>query len=111
MSDHLLVTTTTDSQSAAEQIARHLVEQRLAACVQIIGPVTSVYWWQQKLETSGEWLCQIKTRADKFAELQSAIRAVHTYDVPEIVGVPITHGSADYLGWLDDELAGPSAES
>ena len=88
----------------AQAIARALVEKRLAACVQIIGPITSTYWWQGEIETAEEWLCLIKTRADLFEQVEAAIKEVHPYDVPEILAVPVVAGSEDYLAWLDREL-------
>jgi periplasmic divalent cation tolerance protein len=96
--------TTTAAQADAERIARAVLEARLAACVQIIGPLTSLYWWQGQIEQAGEWLCLIKTRADVFTELEKTIRSLHPYDVPEIVALPVTAGSADYLAWLNGEV-------
>ena len=98
------VLTTAETKSDAQAIARAVVEKRLAACVQIIGPITSTYWWQGEVETAEEWLCLIKTRADLYEQLEAAIREVHPYDVPEILAVPVVAGSKDYLGWLDSEL-------
>lgn len=104
MPDALQVMTTTAAQADAERIARAVLEARLAACVQIIGPLTSLYWWQGQIEQAGEWLCLIKTRADVFTELEKTIRSLHPYDVPEIVALPVTAGSADYLAWLNGEV-------
>jgi periplasmic divalent cation tolerance protein len=103
MSNYIQVTTTTGSKSDAEQIARALVTKRLAACVQIAGPVTSVYWWEDELETAEEWLCYIKSKQDHYPELEAAIRQLHPYDTPEIVALPITLGSRDYLRWIEAE--------
>jgi periplasmic divalent cation tolerance protein len=101
---YLQVVTTTSREEDAERIARALLEKRLTACVQIAGPITSMYWWKENLETSGEWLCSIKTREDQFAALEKAIRKVHPYEVPEIVALPIVAGSKDYLKWLQGAL-------
>jgi periplasmic divalent cation tolerance protein len=101
---YLQVVTTTSREADAERIARALLEERLAACVQIMGPVTSLYWWKETLETSEEWLCLIKTREDLFGALEKAIRKVHPYETPEIVALPIIAGSGDYLKWLQGEL-------
>jgi len=101
---YLQVVTTTARKADAERIARALLEGRLAACVQIAGPVTSLYWWKGALETSEEWFCFIKTGADQYASLEKAIRKVHPYEVPEIVALPIIAGSRDYLKWLQGEL-------
>lgn len=101
---YLQVVTTTSREADAERIARVLLEKRLAACVQIVGPVTSLYWWKENLETSGEWLCSIKTSEGQYAALEKVIRKVHPYEVPEIVALPIVAGSKDYLKWLQGEL-------
>lgn len=101
---YLQVMTTTSGKADAERIARTLLEERLAACVQIAGPVTSLYRWKGALETAEEWLCFIKTGADQYAALEKAIRKVHPYEVPEIVALPVTAGSRDYLEWLRGEL-------
>jgi len=99
------VTTTTAARADAERIARALVEGRLAACVQIAGPVSSTYWWRGDIETAEEFLCIIKTRAELFARAEAAIREMHPYETPEIIATPITGGSADYLKWLAEETA------
>ena len=104
MTETVQVITTTGTKPDAHAIARAVVENRLAACVQVIGPITSTYWWQGEIETAEEWLCLIKTRADLFEQLEAAIKEVHPYDVPEILAVPVVAGSEDYLAWLDSEL-------
>ncbi len=104
MSEFIQVSTTTDSAKRAQEIATALVEQRLAACVQITGPIESVYRWQGNVERSQEWLCTAKTRETLFARVESAICEVHTYDCPEVLAVAITAGSESYLRWLDGEL-------
>ena len=96
--------TTTETEADAQAIANTLVERRLAGCVQIIGPITSTYWWERKIETAEEWLCVIKSRADLYEALEEAIRDTHPYEVPEILAVPVTTGSKDYLDWLEGEL-------
>jgi periplasmic divalent cation tolerance protein len=109
---YLQVVTTTSREEDAERIARVLLEKRLAACVQISGPVTSLYWWKGVLETSEEWLCSIKTSEDQYAALEKAIRKVHPYEAPEIVALPVLGGSKDYLKWLQGELRpGPSRKT
>ena len=104
MTGYVLVVTTTDSQDEAQKIARHLVEQRLAACVQVLGPVESVYWWEEEIETAREWQCVAKSRKDLFGSIDSAIREVHSYDVPEILAFPIAEGSGPYLDWMREQL-------
>ena len=98
------VITTTETKADAQAIADALVERRLAACVQVIGPITSTYRWQGEIETAEEWLGVIKSRQDLYDVLEAAIREVHPYDVPEILAVPVVAGSKDYLAWLDSEL-------
>ena len=110
MEGFIQVTTTTEKKEDAERIARSLVETRLAACVQIVGPIESIYRWKGRIETAGEWLCLIKSRREKYGVLEEAIRSLHPYEVPEVVAVPITDGSRDYLGWLRAELAAPCEE-
>lgn len=107
MSEYIQVLTTTEKQEDAQKIADALVENRLAACVQIIGPIASTYRWEGTVQRTEEYLCQIKTRRDRYAELESAIRKIHPYDVPEIIALPIVEGSRDYLTWIDDQLAPP----
>jgi periplasmic divalent cation tolerance protein len=104
MTDFVQAITTTETKVDAHVIANALVKKRLAGCVQIVGPITSTYWWEGKIETAEEWLCLIKSRRDLYEELEKAIREVHPYDVPEILAVPVTAGSKPYLEWLDGEL-------
>ena len=105
MEGFIQVTTTTETKADAERIALELVEARLAACVQIVGPVTSIYRWKGRVETSGEWLCLIKSREDRYGAIEEAIRSLHPYETPEIIAVAVTGGSRDYLDWLRGELA------
>lgn len=98
--DALVVLTTTASREEADRLATALVERHLAACVQIVGPMTAVYRWQRTVQKSEEWLCLIKTRRSSFTLLEAAITELHSYEVPEIVALPITTGSAPYLSWL-----------
>ena len=94
------MTTTTASRADARRIARALMDGHLAACVQIVGPIESVYRWQGKVETAREWLCFIKTTRARYRELAAAVEALHPYDTPEIIALPIAAGSRRYLGWL-----------
>ena len=102
--EHIQVITTVEKQEQAERIARTLVEKRLAGCVQIIGPASSTYWWENKIETAQEWLCIIKSKRNLYEELEQAIREMHPYKVPEILATPVVAGSKKYLEWLDNEL-------
>jgi periplasmic divalent cation tolerance protein len=100
----LVVSTTTARKEEAEMLAAELVTRRLAACVQIVGPIASAFHWQGKVEHSEEWLCQIKSRRDKYAELEAVLRQLHPYDVPEILAVPAVLASKTYAQWLSEEL-------
>ena len=103
MKTYLQVTTTTETKEQAEKIAQYLVEAKLAACVQINGPITSIYRWKGKVENAQEWLCLIKTQDDLYDKVEAAIKKLHPYETPEIIAVPIVKGSKEYLSWLDDE--------
>ena len=101
---YIQVLTTINSQELAAAIAKALLEKRLAACVQILGPIQSHYWWQDQQEQSQEWLCLIKTRQELYPAVESAIRQMHSYQTPEILAVPILAGLPEYLAWLDQEV-------
>ena len=103
-SEFIQVLTTTETEQEAQEIARALVKKRLAGCVQIIGPIKSIYWWKENIETAEEWLCIIKTKKRLFEKLEKSIREIHPYETPEILATPITQASEDYLNWLDSEL-------
>lgn len=103
MSEFIQVITSVDSEEKAEEIARKLLEQRLAGCVQVLGPIKSRYWWEGKLEEAQEWLCLIKARASDYKAIEASIKEVHPYTVPEILAMPITQGNPDYLDWLRRE--------
>lgn len=105
MPDYLQVLTTAGSEDEAERISAALVERRLAACVQILGPISSRYRWQGETEQAREWICLAKTETSRYPELEAAIRELHSYDEPEIVATPIVAGSAGYLAWLGESLA------
>ena len=105
MKTYIQITTTTETKEQAEKISQHLVETKLAACVQITGPITSIYRWKGKVENAQEWLCLIKTRKELFNKVETAIKKLHSYETPEIIAVPIVMGSKEYLIWLDNELS------
>ena len=100
METFIQVLTTTNKREDAEGIAQALVEARLAGCVQILGPLTSVYRWKGKIERAEEWLCLVKSREELYEAIEAAIRSRHPYETPEIIALPITAGSRDYLDWL-----------
>jgi len=104
------VTTTTDSRQEAAAIARSAVEERLAACAQLVGPIASTYWWEDEIESAEEWMVLFKTTADRFEELAGLIAEQHSYDTPEIIATPVVAGSVDYLGWVSDQTELPGEE-
>jgi len=103
--DWLTVLTTTDAAEKAEALARGAVRDRVAACAQISGPVTSVYRWKGAVETATEWQVLFKTAGARYDALESYLREAHDYDTPEIIATPIVRGSADYLRWVEEETA------
>lgn len=103
MSEHVVVLTTTDSERAAADLAAGAVDARLAACAQVVGPLTSVFRWDGAVQTEPEWRVELKTAADRVEALTAHLRERHSYDVPEIIATPITGGSADYLAWVVGE--------
>ena len=109
MQEFILVYVTAGSPAEGDRLARALVEERLAACVNRIAPVQSVYRWQGKVEQSEEELLIVKTRKALFAALESRVRELHSYSVPEIIAVPIVDGSEGYLRWLGEQLSGSTA--
>lgn len=101
MTEYLQVTTTAGSEEEAERIGAALVERRLAACVQVVGLIASHYRWQGAVERSSEWMCVAKTSAARYAELEAAIRELHSYEEPEILATQIVAGSPGYLEWIN----------
>ena len=104
MEEYVQVVTTTESREKAEKIAKALVEARLVACAQFFGPIVSTYWWKDQIEMEEEWLCIMKTTQGIFNEVEEAIKAIHSYETPEIVALPIAKGSDDYLRWLQKAM-------
>jgi periplasmic divalent cation tolerance protein len=105
--EYLQVVTTTETKEDAEKIAGALVEARLVACAQIFGPMKSIYWWKGRIETAEEWLCMVKTAQRIYDDVERRIKAMHPYETPEIVALPLVRGSDDYLQWLQNELKKP----
>ncbi|MBN1365398.1 MAG: divalent-cation tolerance protein CutA [Syntrophaceae bacterium] len=105
MKSYIHISTTTETREEAQKIAQYLLERKLAACVQLSGPITSIYRWKGRVETATEWLCLIKTREDLFEEVEATIKNLHSYETPEIIAVPIVKGSKEYLKWLNKETA------
>jgi periplasmic divalent cation tolerance protein len=104
MTDKRIVLTTAGSKAEAQKIARALVERRLAACVNVVGPIESVYRWKGAVETAGEFLCIVKTTATAVGQVTAAIKEQHSYQLPEVVVIPIEEGSGDYLRWIGENV-------
>jgi periplasmic divalent cation tolerance protein len=102
-SEHVIVSSTTDSEQAAKDLAAKAIEAKLGACAQVVGPITSVYRWEGAVQTDQEWRVEIKTAADRVEALTEKLRVEHSYDVPEIIATPIEGGSAEYLDWVVSE--------
>ena len=100
----LQVTTATGDRAIAERIATTLIDRRLAACVQISGPITSIYHWKDAIETAEEYVCTAKTLAVHFPAIEEVIAELHPYDTPELVGTPLTHASKAYEAWIRKEV-------
>jgi periplasmic divalent cation tolerance protein len=100
----LIVFITTSSIDEAERIGRGILEKRLAACVNIVRDIKSIYWWKEKIEEGSEVLLIVKTRSEKFRELVEYVKNVHSYEVPEIIALPIIMGYSEYLKWLDETV-------
>jgi periplasmic divalent cation tolerance protein len=101
------VTTTLPNQAAAELLAATLVGERLAACAQVLGPVSSTYRWNGKVEQAQEWYCNLKTTDRRLPELQRRIRELHPYELPEVIALPISDGNEQYLDWIRVEVKAP----
>jgi periplasmic divalent cation tolerance protein len=111
VADFVQVTTTFPDERTAQRVASCLVEERLAACAQVQGPISSTYWWKGEVEQEQEWYCHLKTTLERLPALESRIRGLHPYEVPEIIAVPIHHGDPRYLEWIEEELKEESAET
>ncbi|MGZ3536333.1 MAG: divalent-cation tolerance protein CutA [Thermodesulfobacteriota bacterium] len=96
----IVVLVTCGSEEEALKIANALVEEHLAACVNVIAPIRSIYRWEGKIWDEKEWLLTIKSQSHRFAELEKKVKSLHSYSVPEIVSLPIGEGSSSYLNWL-----------
>jgi periplasmic divalent cation tolerance protein len=105
MTNARIVLTTVGDKDAAQKLANQLVERRLAACVNIIGPITSVYRWREQVHSDPEFLLLIKTTAECVAQLRAALRSLHPYELPECVELAVTGGSEEYLAWVAAEVS------
>lgn len=102
----IVVTTTVAEKRDANKLACAIMDAKLAACVQISGPIESHYFWNARRETATEWVCTIKTRRDFFGKLDALLQEVHPYDVPEVLATSALEISRSYLQWLNDQLSG-----
>jgi periplasmic divalent cation tolerance protein len=100
--ESILVLVTCGSEEEALKIAHSLVEERLAPCVNFISPVRSIYRWEGKIWDEKEWILIIKTQKERFGELERKVKSLHSYSVPEIIGLPIVEGASSYLEWLEE---------
>ena len=105
----IMIITTVNSDSAAKKIAQALIEEKLAACVNIIPSVTSIFRWEGKVSTESELILIAKSKEKLFDEIKDKILSLHPYKLPEIITVPIVDGSKEYLKWVEDELKDISA--
>jgi len=103
--DFVVVLVTAGDAGEAARIGRTLVEERLAACANLVGPIRSVYRWQGAVEEAAEHLLLVKARADDLPALEARVRALHSYQVPEVLALPVAAGSAAYLAWLAQSTA------
>ena len=112
MPDHeyLLVSTTTNSSEEAKRIADALVQERLAACVNIVPAITSIYRWQGEVHRDNEVLLIAKSRPELFESLAARVQALHSYEMPEIIALPIVAGSKVYLNWIDESVQGEAGK-
>ncbi|HAM38218.1 MAG TPA: cytochrome C biogenesis protein CcdA [Elusimicrobia bacterium] len=101
---YTIVFVTVPNKKEAKKIADIILKEKLVACVNIINKLESIYWWQGKIEKSNELLLIMKTKTSLSKELIKKIKSIHTYEVPEIIFLPITAGNTDYLKWIDDSL-------
>jgi periplasmic divalent cation tolerance protein len=102
ISEAIVVLITCGSEAEAAKIANSLVEERLAACVNIMSPVRSIYRWEGRICDEKEWMLIIKTQKRRFEDLEKKVKSLHSYSVPEIVALPIVEGSGPYLKWLEE---------
>ena len=104
MKEYIQVFTTTKKKDDADEIARDLVEKRLVACAQIVGPIQSIYRWKGEIEEEEEWLCILKSRHDCYEKIEQRLKDIHPYEEPEILALSVARGSRSYLAWLDRQV-------
>ena len=102
--DYIAVLITTENLDEAQRISKALLEHKKVACVNIVPEITSHFWWQGNIDSESEVLLLAKTRTEKFAEIVELVKEIHSYEVPEIIALPVFAGNQDYLKWIDNEL-------
>lgn len=110
MSAHLVVLITTGTPEEGHKIARALVDERLAACVNIVSPIQSIYRWKDQVHEDRETLLVVKTIAQMLEPLSLRVKQLHSYKVPEIIALQVVAGAIDYLDWIDDQTQPPSTD-
>ncbi len=104
--DYTLIMVTASSREEAEKIATTLLERKLIACANILGPVSSRFWWQGKIDSAEEYMIFMKTKRELFDQVADNVKQLHSYEVPEIIALPIVEGAKPYLEWINSSLAG-----
>ena len=110
MSSYIVVIMTTSNREEAAKIVRSLLKEKLIACANIMGPVSSLFWWEEKIDETSEFLVFMKTHKNLFQKLSEMVREIHSYEVPEILALPIIKGSPPYLDWLKASLQSVSED-
>ena len=104
--DYTLIMVTASSREEAEKIATTLLERKLIACANILGPVSSRFWWQGKIDSAEEYIIFMKTKRELFDQVADNVKQLHSYEVPEIIALPIVEGAKPYLEWINSNLTG-----
>ncbi|MGH3318845.1 MAG: divalent-cation tolerance protein CutA [Streptosporangiaceae bacterium] len=107
---YVQVQTTVDSREEASRLSRAVVDERLAACAKVLGPISSTYWWEDTVDVDEEWLVLINAPSDRYEPLAAYLTREHPYDVPEILAFPVVAGGRDYLAWVSDETRAARTE-
>jgi periplasmic divalent cation tolerance protein len=102
VSESIVIFVTCGSEEEGLKIAQALVEERSAACVNLLSPIRSIYRWEGKVWDEKEWLLIIKTQKERFENIEKRVKSLHSYSVPEIIGLPVVEGSSSYLHWLEE---------
>ena len=105
MPDIIQIVTTIDDRRAAEELGRRLVEERIVACCQVVGPIHSIYRWKGKVEEADEWYCVMKTRSCLYRRAEEVIKGLHPYEVPEIIAVTVDDALPEYAAWVETETS------